>query len=383
MIGILYPSSTLSRLIKRKHSFEKPAFYVETARKIGEEIIFFSLFDIDWKKGTVRSWDGVEPVLLSKALPSVIINRTRTNRTIHKKWIQRLKQMGKIIFNEHNIISKLHIHRILLKNNRLLPHLPTTDSVNLHSVKELLEQNSCLFLKPKSSSVGNGIIRFRKKKHVTIAEFNLLGRTKRQKVGIEQIIKIVRRKKQNYLVQQGISLMKYQGRSVDFRVSVQKDGKGRWHYTGMVGKVAKKGAIVTNLHCGGQSLKVSELFQSWGWNAASIEKKVAKLGIRIAKTLDKELPHIADLGLDIALDEQQHPWFIEANFRDLRITFRDAGENEKWQATYATPIYYAAYLIRQIKEQEKQVLEKHDDLMISSTNLVDELITSNNEIIHE
>jgi hypothetical protein len=383
MIGILYSSSMLNRLIKRKQSFEKPAFYVETARKIGEEIIFFSWFDIDWKKGTVRSWNGAEPCLLNRKLPPVIINRTRTNRKHFNNKIQRLKQMGKIIFNEHNVISKLDIHHILIKNNRLLPHLPTTESVTPDSVSMLLEQNYCLFLKPCTASVGSGIIRIRKKNNKTVAGINLLGRTKWKKVGIGQIMKIIQKKKRDYLVQQGISLMEYQGRSVDFRVSVQKDGKGRWHYNGMVGKVAKKGAIVTNLHCGGQSLKASELFQSWGWNGPEIERKVAKLGIRIAKTLDKELPNIADLGLDIALDEQQHPWLIEVNFRDLRITFRDAGEKDTWRSTFATPVYYADYLIRQSKEQVKQDLEKHDELMISASNLVDELITSNNEIIYE
>ncbi|MEX2460155.1 MAG: YheC/YheD family protein [Paenibacillaceae bacterium] len=382
MIGILYSSSLLSRLIKQKHSFEKPAFYLEAARKTGEEIIFFSLFDIDWKKGTVRSWNGTESALLHRALPPVIINRTRTNHAHIKKWIQRLKQMGKIIFNEHNVVSKLDIHQILVKNNKLLPHLPATESVTHDSVRDLLEQNTCLFLKPRSASVGSGIIRIRKKEDKTVAGINLLGRTKWQKVGIKQIIKIVRRTKREYLVQQGISLMKYQGRSVDFRVSVQKDGKGRWHYTGMVGKVAKKGAIVTNLHCGGKSLKASELFHNWGWNGSIIERKVAKLAIRIAKTLDKELPHIADLGLDIALDEQQHPWLIEVNFRDLRITFQDAGEKELWRATFATPVYYAAFQNRQIKEQEKRVLEKHVESMISATHLADEL-PDENKVVNE
>ena len=135
-------------------------------------------------------------------------------------------------------------------------------------------------------------------------------------------------------------------------------GSGCWQYTGMVGKVAKKGAIVTNLHCGGQSLKAAELFQYWGWKGSEMERKVAELGLQLAEALDKSIPHIADLGLDIALDEQQHPWFIEANFRDLRITFRYAGEMEKWTRTFAAPVHYAAYLNKQTSESDALEADK-------------------------
>ncbi len=351
MIGILYARPMLRGLMNGRRSFEKPSFYLEAARQSGEEIIFFSLSDINWTQKRVRSWNGAKMVQLEREIPPVIINRTRTNNAYSKKMIQRLKQMGKFIINEHNVVSKLEIHHILSKNNTLLPHLPMTSSVTHHSVKKLLEQNTSLFLKPSTSSVGKGIIRIRKIRNDTVAEINVLGRTKRRKVTINQIVRMVNKQRRDYLVQQGITLMAYKGNPVDFRVSVQKDGNGCWQYTGMVGRVAQKGAVVTNLHCGGKSLKVSELFQNWGWDGAEIERKMADLGIRIAETLDKNLPPIADLGLDIALDEQQQPWLIEVNFRDLRITFRDAGEEEKWRATFANPVHYAAYLNRQMKEQ--------------------------------
>jgi hypothetical protein len=354
MIGILYPRPILLRLIQGKRSFEKPSFYLDAAEQTGEEIIFFSLYDVDWRKGSVRGWNGKDPNRMTRQLPSVIINRTRTNHGNVKRRIRRLKRAGSLVFNEHNVVSKLRIHRILEQNQQLLPYLPEANAVTRETVKSMLERNDCLFLKPRSASVGNGIIRIQKNSDQTIAEINCLGRTKRKKVGIKQIIKIVKKKNRGYLIQQGISLMTYKDKPVDFRVSVQKNGEGCWQYTGMVGKMAQKGAIVTNLHCGGRSMKASKLFEQWGWDQAKIENKIAGLGVQVAETLDEELAHIADLGLDIAIDENQHPWLIEANFRDLRVTFRNAGEKDKWRETFAAPIRYASYLNKQLKNKERE-----------------------------
>ncbi|WP_284637722.1 YheC/YheD family endospore coat-associated protein [Paenibacillus silviterrae] len=354
MIGILYPRTILRRLMKGAKSFERPAFYMDAANRVGEEVIFFSLSDIDWRKGTIKGWTGSGKGRTKCLLPPVVINRTRTNLGSVKRTIERVKQRGCIVFNEHNVVSKLEIHHILSNHRKLLPYLPATHTVSEQSVRDLLNQNACLFLKPGTASVGNGIIRIRREKKALLAEFNQLGRTKTRKVGLKAIVKMVRKQRgKNYLIQQGISLMKYKGNPVDFRVSIQKDGSGRWQYTGMVGKIARKGAIVTNLHCGGTSMKAAELFKHWGWNQMLIECKVAKLGLRVARALERELPHIADLGLDVAIDDQQHPWFIEANFRDLRVTFRDARDKETWRQTFANPIYYASYLLQQRRLQEE------------------------------
>lgn len=347
MIGILYPDELLQRLRSGKPSFEKPSLYQEAAKEAGEEVIFFSPKEIDWIKGSVNGWEGPGLHRRRCPIPDVIINRMRSNLSQDKKTIKRLKKRGKVVFNEHNVYSKLKIHRILESNALLKPYLPATVRFARRRVQELLEDHSSLFLKPLRASVGNGIIRIRKVDGSAYAEVNLLGRTVRRKLDPQgKNIAAMLKNRRNYLVQQGIRLMEYKGRPVDFRVSIQKNGQGRWQCTGMVGKVGRKKSIVTNLHCGGKSVKACELFQAWGWDAAAAEWKLASLGLAAAETLERKLPHVADLGLDIAFDDEQHPWFIEANFRDLRITFRNAGERDMWRGTFAAPVHYAAYLAR-------------------------------------
>ncbi len=346
MIGMLYPRSLIGRLMRGERSFEKPEFYVQAAREAGEEMWFFSLADVDWRSGTARGWNGVDPVWKKRPIPDVILNRTRTTRAAARRGILKLRRMGKLVCNERNVVSKLTIHRILAKEPALRPYLPETASLSAKSVASLLASNGNVFLKPNRASVGNGIIRISRAGAETYAEVNRLGRTERRRIDVRRIGRLVGGKRRSYLVQQGISLMKYRGRPVDFRVSVQRGPDGAWHCTGMVGKVAMKKAIVTNLHCGGTSKKAVELFREWGWNPAEVQGKVADLGIRIASALERGLPPIADLGLDIALDEQGHPWFIESNFRDLRITFRNAGDRRTWISTFQTPVRYAASVLR-------------------------------------
>jgi len=345
MIGMLYPRSLIVRLMRGGRSFEKPEFYVRAAREAGEEMWFFALADVDWRSGTARGWNGVDPVWKTRPIPDVILNRTRTTRAAARRAISRLRRMGKHVCNERNVVSKLTIHRILAKEPSLLPHLPETASLSAKSVSALLANNANVFLKPSRASVGNGIIRISRVGEDTVAEVNRLGRTERRRIDVRRLSSLVG-KRRGYLVQQGIALMKYRGRPVDFRVSIQRGPDGSWQCTGMVGKVARKKAIVTNLHCGGTSVKAEELFREWGWNPEEVRAKVADLGVRIASALERGLPPIADLGLDIALDEQGHPWFIESNFRDLRITFRNAGDRRTWMSTFETPVRYAASLLR-------------------------------------
>ncbi|MHA7748742.1 MULTISPECIES: YheC/YheD family protein [Paenibacillus] len=58
------------------------------------------------------------------------------------------------------------------------------------------------------------------------------------------------------------------------------------------------------------------------------------------------MPHTADLGLDIGVDQNGGIKFIEVNGRDQRYSFRKAKMHTTFYKTYETPLKYAKFLLK-------------------------------------
>ena len=158
-----------------------------------------------------------------------------------------------------------------------------------------------------------------------------------------------------YLVQQGLDLLRLEKeRPVDIRVSVQKSGDGEWSISGMVAKVGTPKAVATNVAVGGCSRPIKSLLSEAGFSPSLILSSVEEVSLLTARTLGNRIPGLADLGLDIGVDRFGKVWLIEANGRDLRITFLQAGEREMWEQTFRRPMEYAGYLVREEKRRRME-----------------------------
>ena len=62
--------------------------------------------------------------------------------------------------------------------------------------------------------------------------------------------------------------------------------------------------------------------------------------------LASRLHRLGDVGLDIGVDQEGNPQFIEMNGRDQRYSFAKGGLKKVFYNTYANPIRYAVYLAR-------------------------------------
>lgn len=351
-VGILLSSTSLSACLSGRASFERLPLYERFARRYHLRPVFFSLSQIRFDDFTVDGYIQVGNQYVQKKLPlpTVIHNRTR----IHPAYDHPLDRLRRLphtkVFNGTNYFNKWRVFHQLKQCQKLIPHLPDTHRLQPALMRQWLERYASLYLKPFARSLGRGILKCTRLSGDQVQiSFQKNGAIYQQILSPSDVLPLIQHMcNKQYIVQQAIPLAQRENRPIDFRVSVQKGEQGTWTVSGIVAKMGLDHAIVTNVAAGGTCTPVRPLLEELFPSAhKKIMTQLKSVSLLVARQLEKRDPTCADLGLDLAVDQSGHVWIIEVNGRDLRITFRHAGENEMWQRTFKRPMAYASYLKKQ------------------------------------
>jgi hypothetical protein len=211
--------------------------------------------------------------------------------------------------------SKLAKTRILMKNENLRKYIPTTVGLKKESLSTLLTRYTMVYVKPDLGKGGVGVMRV---EQLTPSMYKLQYDTQTHHYHsidslYESILK--RKRKGPYLIQQGIWLLQHQQSPFDIRVLVQRNPKGRWETTGVIGRVAHQSKIVTNYHSGGTPIAYEVLMKTYLSHGEVLKhlNRLQSMGIKVAHHMKTFYPGIKEIGLDIGLDSNFHPWLLEVN----------------------------------------------------------------------
>jgi glutathione synthase/RimK-type ligase-like ATP-grasp enzyme len=236
--------------------------------------------------------------------------------------------------------SKLAKTRILMNNRNIAKYIPDTRKLTDTSLSSMLLAHRMVYVKPDLGMGGVGVIRV---EQIAPSVYKLQHGTRiKHYPSLRQLYESVTRIQgtRKYLVQQGIPLLRHNGAPFDIRVMVQKNPAGIWEATGIIGRVAHPSRIVTNYHSGGTPIGYHSLMKQYlnREDRMRLLDQLRKLGLEVARYLEKRYPGIKEVGLDVGLDSGYSPWLIEVNTLPNPFIFKKL----KDQSIYRKIARYAA-----------------------------------------
>lgn len=290
---------------------------------------FFSAHDIDWLGNRIKGLNYI-PELKSYAccwlpFPNIFYdratNRIRKERTAVISIRNKFRSNPDIkLINSPNPLGKWSSYEALSKYPEAKEHLPETIIYTcFEDVLSMLDKNNLMFLKSFYGTQGSEVL--------SIEKLELKYKLNYYKRGAKELIidsldelrsfisKFVRNKK--FIIQQGLRLLTYNGRSLDIRMFLMKNETGNWESIFKGARIAKGNFLLTNIHAGGVYGFYEQLYPKLKRQYESVNlpspKDLDDTSIKLVSCLEKEFGPYGELGVDIGVDIHGKIWFIEAN----------------------------------------------------------------------
>lgn len=316
-IGIL-AKRTKNKLRKNLNAHLKYLYHYD---QIGGAIMVFSLDEVSSEDQTIQGF-MYNPVnkKWEKGLynyPSSLFSRITWFGT---KWPRHFESfMGQTIFNNF-YYNKWTVYNLLKKSPELTNHVPKTILYTKPSdILTFLEKNPSAYLKPKSSSRGQGIMRIDMlgQKSVQVKYFKN-GKVTQETLNGETEINSFFRKKlksKKFMIQKTIDLASMNNGIMDFRMYLTKDSNKEWKYITIFSRHGISGEIVSNIDRGGASgmglQRLKEALSLSDQEVKEIENKMITVAKKAVKAIEKSGVHFANTGIDIGIDNNKRVWIIE------------------------------------------------------------------------
>jgi hypothetical protein len=322
---------------------------------------------IDWENGLVKGhfytrnqWEThVIP------LPNVIYDRLPNRKSERKPGYQdikaRLQKEYGIPWYNPGFFNKLDVFERLENDEEAIRYLPETHAFQSFSqIERLISKYDHVYIKPKNGSLGLGVHQFifdRKTEDYLCRFQDRDGKNRLIKSSsLEKLLqKVIPAKVLNrMLIQQGIHLMKSEGRAVDFRVHTNKDENGKWQVSALAAKVAGEGSVTTHLHNGGSVKSLQEIFIDQK-QCERTEEKLKKAAISLSSALERNMEgFIGEIGFDFGVDTLGRVWLFEANSKPGRSIFTHPDLRSFELLTRRLSLSFGLYLTQQAIRQPQE-----------------------------
>lgn len=313
-----------TNLLNNEHLQNHPGYY-----------FVFDLNSVNWDELTVEGY-FYDPFLkfwnrYKVPFPDVVYNkilsRSRENRPDSQRFIERLHTMTKAKFFNEKYFHKWEIYERLSKIEELAHLIPETYyNPSLPQIHDMIRRYPIVYFKPVNGFMGLGIYQ------VSASQNRIIVRYRRNNRNMTKVYPSIQSflqtelpypKRREYVIQQGIDLLRVNGQPLDFRIHLNKNIENEWIVTGIGAKVAGKGSITTHMKAGGTILSPQRaLEQVFPNKAEELLQKLHDTGIKISEALEQSFNKpLGELGIDVGIDQNGKLWLFEVNSKPGRAIF--------------------------------------------------------------
>jgi len=295
-------------------------------------IFVFGTHCIDWESEMIYGYFFTSErwVRYTVPFPTVIYNRLpnrKSEKHQHVKSVkQRLQSEYQIPCFNPGFFNKWDVYLQLTQSSEVRHYLPKTVKFkNFDDIEQFLSDFQYIYMKPENGSLGSRVtlIRYSREEESYYCRYRENGTNRLKKFStLESLISHVFKghRLEDFIIQQGISLLRHKQKPLDFRVHANKNGNGIWEVTAIAAKVAGKGSTTTHLNNGGEVKMLDELFEKQ--MAEDFRNKLSNAALQISKVLDEKIEgHIGEIGFDLGIDQNEKVWLFEANSKPGRSIF--------------------------------------------------------------
>ncbi|WP_409303880.1 YheC/YheD family protein [Peribacillus sp. SCS-155] len=330
--------------------------YSVVAKAEGVDFFYFTPGKVNIKKRTIlgKIYEKGEWVEKSFPFPDVIYNASYPGTEKAEEIVDYLYE--RIPFTSHSVGDKLGVYQRIERGEEFKSYLiPTEEIKEINQVYEMLDRFPEVIIKPLSGSQGGGIVLIKKAES---GDFDITESGTDHSLTKEELSILLtdRIKEMEYLVQPFMAFKMKEGQVYDFRLHVQKDGKGNWTITTIYPRVGYIGSITANLGSGGYTCYLDGFLQKQFQDTWYDMKRTLEIfALSFAAHFDTLYDDSFDeLGIDVGVDGDERLWLIEVNWRPgPPVAFNcelDVARNL---------VHYAKYLAESNKKHRKKGSQKN------------------------
>ena len=311
----------------------KPSFLIQKHAEAGSKTnclsYYYSIEGINWNKGKIKGYTFVRSSNKWRydwfPMPDVLYDKGKKFSIYQKPYVRYMRHQFRA--NEvHFINSKRHlgkwkVHECLSKYPDLTIYLPKTIIYrSFNDILSMLNEYKFVFVKASGGYQGKQVLSIEQIDKEYKLTFNKHGLKEIIFKEIEDVRMFTEKfvKGRQFVVQQGIRLIKYNGRNMDLRVLMMRDRQGKWEAVQHHCRIAKETYTITNCALGADCINYEEVypFLSSPFKRSIPDKEeLVNATLKILYYFEKEFGSFGEVGMDMAVDIYGDIWFIEANIR--------------------------------------------------------------------